>query len=206
MPVVSRDVIWLLSQIRVLLQNSPTCTCDGCTSCSCRRAHACSSGTVFVTVTVDRGRCADRLDRRRGYPRARCRKPTSIAGKHGRSQRRCARTPHPRCTASDKPYTAPVPTGPSGVRPPRQQLRIALRGQIRDSDVLPYRRAQCTQYGWAAMGLHHFSWMISTVHDEPRTIPPGRRCARPTSRFTAAKSAPAGAAGHPGQHRAGGAS
>ena len=36
-----------------------TCTCGGYTSCSCRRAHACSSGTVFVTVTVDRGRCAD---------------------------------------------------------------------------------------------------------------------------------------------------
>ena len=46
-----------------------TCTCDGYTSCSCRRAHACSSGTVFVTVTVDRGRCADQLDRRRGYAR-----------------------------------------------------------------------------------------------------------------------------------------
>jgi hypothetical protein len=43
---------------------------------------------------------------------ARCRKPTSIAGKHGRSQRRCARTPHPRCTASDKPYTATAPTAP----------------------------------------------------------------------------------------------
>ena len=37
-------------------------------------------------------------------------------------------------------------------------------------------------------------------------LPPRRRCARPTSRFTAAKSAPAGATGHPGQHRAGGAS
>ena len=95
---------------------------------------------------------------------------------------------------------------PSGVRPPRQRLRIALRGQIRHSDVLPYRRGQCTQYRWAAMGLRHLSWMISTVHDESRTIPPGRRCARPTSRFTAGKSAPAGAAGHPGQHRAGGAS
>ena len=46
-----------------------TCTCGGYTSCSCRRAHACSSGTVFVTVTVDRGRCADQLDRRRGYAR-----------------------------------------------------------------------------------------------------------------------------------------
>src|SRR6476660_6440772 len=46
-----------------------TCTCDGYTSCSCRRAHACSIGTVFVTVTVDRGRCADQLDRRRGYAR-----------------------------------------------------------------------------------------------------------------------------------------
>ena len=56
------------------------------------------------------------------------------------------------------------------------------------------------------MGLRHLSWMISTVHDESRTIPPRRRCARPTSRFTAAKSAPAGAAGHPGQHRAGGTS
>jgi len=73
-----------------------TCTCDGYTSCSCRRAHACSSGTVFVTVTV---------------PAARCRKPTSIAGNHGRSQRRCARMP-PRRIASDKPYTAPVPTAP----------------------------------------------------------------------------------------------
>jgi len=51
------------------------------------------------------------------------------------------------------------------------------------------------------MGLRHLSWMISSVHDESRTIPPRRRCARPTSRFTAAKSAPAGAAGHPGQHR-----
>ena len=78
-------------------RTSQTCTCGGYTSCSCRRAHACSSGTVFVTVTVRA---------------ARCRKPTSIAGKHGRSQRRCARTPHPRCTASDKPYTAPVPTAP----------------------------------------------------------------------------------------------
>ena len=95
---------------------------------------------------------------------------------------------------------------PSGVRPPRQQLRIALRGQIRHSDVLPYHRGHCTQYCWAAMGLRHLSWMISTVHDESRTIPPRRRCAQPTSRFTAAKSAPAGATGHPGQHRAGGAS
>src|SRR6478672_8154995 len=74
-----------------------TCTCGGYTSCSCRRDHACSSGAVFVTVTVRA---------------ARCRKPTSIAGNHGRSQRRCARTPHPRCTASDKPYTALVPTAP----------------------------------------------------------------------------------------------
>jgi hypothetical protein len=41
-----------------------------------------------------------------------CRKPTPIAGKHGRSQRKCARTPHPRCTASDMPYTAPAPTAP----------------------------------------------------------------------------------------------
>ena len=39
-------------------RTSQTCTCDGYTSCSYRRAHACSSGTVFVTVTVDRGRCA----------------------------------------------------------------------------------------------------------------------------------------------------
>ena len=61
-------------------------------------------------------------------------------------------------------------------------MRIALRGQIRHSDVLPYRRGHCTQYGWAAMGLRHLSWMISTVHDESRTIPPRRRCARPTSR------------------------
>jgi hypothetical protein len=50
-------------------RTSQTCTCGGYTSCSCRRAHACSSGTVFVTVTVDRGRCADQLDRRRGYAR-----------------------------------------------------------------------------------------------------------------------------------------
>ena len=50
-------------------RTSQTCTFDGYTSCSCRRAHACSSGTVFVTVTVDRGRCADQLDRRRGYAR-----------------------------------------------------------------------------------------------------------------------------------------
>jgi len=85
-------------------------------------------------------------------------------------------------------------------------MRIALRGQIRHSDVLPYHRGHCTQYGWATMGSRHLSWMISTVHDESRTIPPGRRCARPTSRFIAAKSAPAGAAGHPGQHRAGGTS
>jgi len=75
----------------------PSQMCGGYTSCSCRRAHACSSGAVFVTVTV---------------PAARCRKPTSIAGNHGRSQRRCARTPDPRCTASDKPYTALVPTAP----------------------------------------------------------------------------------------------
>ena len=46
-----------------------TCTCGGYTRCSCRRDHACSSGTVFVAVTVDRGRCADPLDRRRGYAR-----------------------------------------------------------------------------------------------------------------------------------------
>jgi hypothetical protein len=59
-------------------------------------------------MTVDRGRCTPSAWLRA----ARCRKPTSIAGKHGRSQRRCARTPHPRCTASDKPYTAPVPTAP----------------------------------------------------------------------------------------------
>ena len=85
-----------------------TCTCDGYTSCSCRRAHACSSGTVFVAVTVDRGRCAPSAWLRA----ARCRQPTSIAGKHGRSQRRCARAPRPRCTASDKLYTAPVPAAP----------------------------------------------------------------------------------------------
>ena len=91
-----------------------TCTCGSYTSCSCRRAHRCTStsGTVFVTVTVDRGRCADQLDRRRGYARpAVGRRPRSrenmVAG-----QRRCARTPHPRRTASDKPYTAPVPTAP----------------------------------------------------------------------------------------------
>ena len=42
-----------------------TCTCGGYTSCSCRRAHVCSSGAVFVIVTVRA---------------ARCRKPTSIAG------------------------------------------------------------------------------------------------------------------------------
>ena len=81
-------------------RTSQTCRCDGYTSCSCRHAHACSSGTVFVTVTVG------------GGVAARCRKPTSFAGKHGRSQRRCARTPDPRCTASDKPYTSPVPTAP----------------------------------------------------------------------------------------------
>ena len=75
----------------------PSQMCGGYTSCSCRRAHACSSGAVFVTVTVRA---------------ARCRKPTSIAGNHGRSQRRCARTPHPRRTASEKPYTGPVPTAP----------------------------------------------------------------------------------------------
>ena len=75
----------------------PSQMCGGYTSCSCRRAHACSSGAVFVTVTVRA---------------ARCRKPTSIAGNHGRSQRRCARTPDPRRTASDKPYTALVPTAP----------------------------------------------------------------------------------------------
>src|SRR6478609_6639343 len=74
-----------------------TCTCDGYTSCSCRRAHACSSETVFVAVTVRVARCGSR-------PRSR--------EKHGRSQRRCARRPHPRCTTSDKPYTAPVPTAP----------------------------------------------------------------------------------------------
>ena len=39
-------------------RTSQTCTCGGYTTCSCRRAHACSSGTVFVAVTVDRGRCA----------------------------------------------------------------------------------------------------------------------------------------------------
>jgi hypothetical protein len=70
----------------------------------------------------------------------------------------------------------------------------------------PCPRSQCTQYGWAAMGLRHLSWMISTVHDESRTILSRQRCARLTSRFTTAKSAPAGAAGHPRQHRAGGAS
>jgi hypothetical protein len=75
--------------------------------------------------------------------------------------------------------------------------------QIRNSDIIPYRRGQCTQYRWAAIGLRHLSWTISLVHDESR---PRRRCARPTSRFTAAKSAPAGAAGNPGQYRAGGAS
>ena len=62
-------------------------------------------------MTVDRGRCADQLDRRRGYARP-------AVGSRPRSREnlvaecRCARTPHPRCTASDKPYTAPVPTAP----------------------------------------------------------------------------------------------
>ena len=46
-----------------------TCTCGGYTSCACRRAHACSSRTVFFTVSVGRGRCADPPDRRRGYAR-----------------------------------------------------------------------------------------------------------------------------------------
>jgi hypothetical protein len=50
-------------------RTSQTCSCGGYTSCSCRRPHACSSGTVFVAVAVDRGRCADQLDRRRGYAR-----------------------------------------------------------------------------------------------------------------------------------------
>src|SRR5258707_14358143 len=48
--------------------------------------------------------------------------------------------------------------------------------------------------------------MISIVNDESGPIPPRRRCAGPTSRFTAARSEPAGAAGHSGQHRGGGAS
>ena len=41
-------------------RTSQTCTCDGYTSYSCRRAHACSSGTVFVTVTVRAARCRKR--------------------------------------------------------------------------------------------------------------------------------------------------
>jgi len=68
----------------------PSQMCGGYTSCSCRRAHACSSGAVFVTVTVRA---------------ARCRKPTSIAGNHGRSQRRCARTP----TRAVLPAISPTP-------------------------------------------------------------------------------------------------
>jgi hypothetical protein len=48
------------------------------------------------------------------------------------------------------------------------------------------------------MGLRHLSWMISTVHDESRTIPPRRRCARPTSRFTAAKIRTSRCCGTPG--------
>ena len=95
MPVVSRDVIWPLSQIRVISSELANLHVRRLHQLFMSRAHACSSGAVFVTVTVRA---------------ARCRKPTSIAETHGRSQRRCARTPHRRRIASEKLYTAAVPT------------------------------------------------------------------------------------------------
>jgi len=194
MPVVSRDVIWPLSQIRVLLQNSPNLHVRRLHRCSCRRADACSSGTVFVTVTVDRGRCADQLDRRRGYARpavgSRPRSRENMVAVNADALVRLTRAVLPAISPTPLRYRLPLwsPTAATAIadRPARA---------IRHSDVLPYRRRQCTQYGWAAMGLRHLSWMISTVHDESRTIPGRRRCARPTSLFTAAKSAPAGATG-----------
>ena len=176
-------------------RTSQTCTCGGYTSCSCRRAHACSSGTVFVTVTVDRGGCADQLNRRRGYAR-----PLSEADLDRRENMvavnadalvRLTRAVLPAISPTPLRYRLPLWSSTTATA-------IADR-PARANYVLPYRRGQYTQYGWAAMGLRRLSWMISTVHDESRTIPPRRRCARPTSRFAAAKSAPAGAAGHPGQ-------
>src|SRR6185437_7001247 len=112
MPAVSRNVIWLLSQIRVISSElAKPARAAGTPAVHVGALTPCSSGTVFVTVTVD-GPLRRPADRRRGYPRPAVGTPTSIAGKLGRSQRRCARMPHPRCTAGDKPYTAPVPTAP----------------------------------------------------------------------------------------------
>ena len=117
-------------------RTSQTCTCGGYTSCSCRRAHACSSGTVFVTVTVDRGRCADQLDRRRGYARP-------AVGSRPRSRENMVAVNADALvglTRAVLPALSLHRCGtdcPSAVRPPRQQLRIALRGHIRHSDVLP---------------------------------------------------------------------
>jgi hypothetical protein len=75
----------------------------------------------FVTVTVR-------------TPPAVGSRPRSRA-QHGCRQRRSARTPHPRCTASVKPYTR---SGlPSEVRPPRQQSRIEFRAQFLKGTFLP---------------------------------------------------------------------
>ena len=128
----------------------------------------------------------------------RCRKPTSIAGKHGRSQRRCFRTPHPRCTASDKPYTAPVPTAPLESDHRDSNCGSPCEGKFVIVTFSPIAGAN-------ALNMAGPQWVYAIFMDdlycphESRTIPPRRRCARPTSLFTAAKSAPAGAAGHPGQ-------
>jgi hypothetical protein len=116
-----------------------TCSCDGCASCSCRRADACSSRTVFV-LTV-------RTARRR--------KPTPIA----RNMVVVDADALVRLTRAVPPAISPTPAPVS--TPPRESdhrdsnLRIALRGQIRHSDVLPHRRAEYTQYSWAAMNLRH---------------------------------------------------
>src|SRR6478609_11451876 len=108
-------------------RTTQTCSCDGCASCSCPRADACSSRTVFVTVTVRT---------------ARCRKPTPIA----RNMVVVNADALVRLTRAVPPAISPTPAPVS--TPPRESdhrdsnFRIALRGQIRHSDVLPYRRGE----------------------------------------------------------------
>ena len=113
------------------------------------------------------------------------------------AQPRSARTPPP---LSPPATTPPPPLSPPPLcRSPPPPFLSPLPLHIVPLPLLPLPPAPATT-SW----LSPFSTFSSSFPSSD--LPTSRRCARPTSRFTAAKSAPAGAAGHPGQHRAGGAS
>jgi len=103
MPVVSRDVIWPLSQIRVI------------SSELAKPARATATPAVHVGV-VTRGPLSE-ADLDRGKTWSQSTPMRSYASPAPYCQREALHRSGADC--------------PSGVRPPRQQLQIALRGQIR---------------------------------------------------------------------------